>query len=263
MYSLDINFLKDRSEQKQVKFNQFPKTRLAIGNQTPLYLGLAVGVVLPTIVGAGWLFLQSQNAQLENKVAAIDAELNRLGLQEENLKKIQEQTGQIQAETRALATVFNQIRPWSAILQDIRDRIPKSVQIQSVKQIAASTAPQPATQANSNSTANQPAQPTSNLAGGIEISGSARSFNDVNDFLLTLKQSAFLQSSETKIIKAELTENPATNGKVKLPSVVQYTIQSNLSNVPAANILRELERKGTFGLVTRIRTLQQRGVIQP
>jgi type IV pilus assembly protein PilN len=148
-------------------------------------------------------------------------------------------------------------------LQDIRDRIPKSVQIQSVKQIAASTPPQPATQANSTSTANQPAQPTSNLAGGIEISGSARSFNDVNDFLLTLKQSAFLQSSETKIIKAELTENAATSGKVKLPSVVQYTIQSNLSNVPAANILRELERKGTFGLVTRIRTLQQRGVIQP
>jgi len=46
-----------------------------------------------------------------------------LGIQEQEIKKTQEQTNQIQAETQALATVFNQSDPpWSAMLQDIRDR---------------------------------------------------------------------------------------------------------------------------------------------
>lgn len=270
MYSLDINFLQDRSEHQQDRGRGFTKPLLPsfAGSMTPLYLGLATGLLLPTVVGAGWLFLQTQNTQLENNIAAIDAELNRLGIQEENIKKIQAQTSQTQAETQALATVFNQIRPWSAMLQDMRDRIPTTVQIQTVKQIAAATPP--AAQPSSNANANQqPAQPASNPAGGIEISGIARSFNDVNDFLLTLKQSPFLKSTDTRIVTAELIDNPvaaasgsAKTAPVKLPQVVQYTIQSSLSDIPASELLRELERKGTLGLVTRIRTLQQRGVIQ-
>jgi type IV pilus assembly protein PilN len=272
MYSLDINFLQDRPEHKQDRGRGFTKPLLPsfAGSMTPLYLGLAAGLLLPTVVGAGWLFLQSQNTQLENNIAAIDAELNRLGIQEENIKKIQAQTSQTQAETRALATVFNQIRPWSTMLQDMRDRIPTTVQIQTIKQIAAAT-PQPAAQPSPNANANQqPAQPAPNPAGGIEISGIARSFNDVNDFLLTLKQSPFLKSTDTRIVTAELIDNPvaaasgsAKTAPVKLPQVVQYTIQSSLSDIPASELLRELERKGTLGLVTRIRTLQQRGVIQP
>lgn len=270
MYSLDVNFLKDRSQQKPNKFNQSSKSSLAIGDQTPMYLGLAVGMVIPALVGAGWLFLQNQNTQLENNLAAIDAELNRLGIQEEEIKKIQTETGQVQAETRALATVFNQIRPWSAMLQDLRDRIPKSVQIETIKQSPVAAAPAPAASNSKNNSQPAPSAPVS--AGAIEITGIARSFNDVNDFLFTLKQSSFLQPNNTRIVTAELAENPlkieasAGVGKavtVKLPPVVKYTIQSSLSNVPASEILRELERKGTLGLVTRIRTLQQKGIIQP
>lgn len=276
MYSLDINFLKDRSEQKAAKRSR-RKSPTYVGSLAPIYLGLAGGLVLPIFVVAGWFFLQNQNAQLETKVAAIDAELSRLKVQQENLKKIQAETGQIQSETKALATVFNQIRPWSAMLQDLRDRIPKTVQIESVKQISASATTPAAKPAATSSSKNSKAtdkQPTQSVAtpiqvGAIEIVGIARSFNDVNDFLLTLKQSAFLQSGETKIVTAELIDNPIQvptspdkNVKIVLPQVVKYTIQSNLSDVPASDILRELERKGTFGLVTRIRTLQQRGVIQ-
>jgi type IV pilus assembly protein PilN len=280
MYSLDINFLKDRSEQKAAK-RSHKKSPTYVGSLTPIYLGLAGGLVLPVFVVAGWFFLQNQNAQLETKVATIDAELSRIKVQQENLKKIQAETGQIQSETKALATVFNQIRPWSAMLQDLRDRIPKTVQIESVEQISASAttpaakpAAKPAATSSSKNSKATDKQPTQSVAtpiqvGAIQIVGIARSFNDVNDFLLTLKQSAFLQSGETKIVTAELIDNPIQvptspdkNVKIVLPQVVKYTIQSNLSDVPASDILRELERKGTFGLVTRIRTLQQRGVIQ-
>ncbi len=272
MYSLDVNFLRSRSDEQRRQPTQIGKTGLVLGERVPLILGVAVGAICPAIVGAGWLFLQSQNAQLENQVAAVEAQLNSLNAQEQNIKNTQAQISQIQGETTALASVFNQIRPWSAMLQDLRDRIPRTVQIDSIKQTAAATPPpaaQPAANGNNNNSAPaQPAQPATNPAGGIEITGIARSFTDVNDFLLTLQQSAFLQPSETKIVTAELVDHPlaAPSGsdvKVKLPQVVKYTIQSNLSNVPAAEILRELERKGTYGLVTRIRTLQQKGVIQP
>lgn len=265
MYSLDVNFLRDRVEQKQAKFSRYTKAA-GIGGQSPMYMGLAVGVILPALVGVGWLFLQAQNAQLETKVQSIDAELSQLGVAEENIKKIQAQTTQVQSETKALATVFNQIRPWSAMLQDLRDRIPTTVQIDSIKELTAASPPPPPAAANTNNS--QPAVATPPPTGGIQITGVARSFNDVNDFVLTLKQSAFLQPENTKIVTAELTENPLqasvdSKVKVKLPPIVKYTVESKLSNVPASEILRELERKGTFGLVTRIRTLQQTGVIQP
>lgn len=272
MYSLEINFIKERPEYKPSTFLQRRRSKLSLpaGNLSPLYLGLGIGLILPALVGGGWFFLQNQNAQLEQKIAQIDADLNRLGIQEQEIKKTQEQTNQIQAQTQALATVFNQIRPWSAMLQDIRDRIPRAVQIETLKQTAtaASQPGQPAP----NQPAPQPGQPASNPVGGIELSGVARSFNDVNDFLLSLQQSPFFKPTETKIVTAELIDNPIPvvvpvlqspkAEPVKLPQVVRYTIQSNLSDAQASELLRELERKGALGLVTRIRTLQQKGVIQ-
>ena len=273
MYSLDINFIKERPEYKPSTFIQRRGSKLSLpaGNLSPLYLGLGIGLLLPALVGGGLFFLQSQNTQLEQKIAQIDADLNRLGIQEQEIKKTQEQTNQIQAETQALATVFNQIRPWSAMLQDIRDRIPRTVQIETLKQTAAAAAPPPGQPA-PNQPAPPPGQPASNPVGGIELSGVARSFNDVNDFLLSLQQSPFFKPTETRIVTAELIENPipvvvpvlqsAKAVPVKLPQVVRYTIQSNLSDAQASELLRELERKGALGLVTRIRTLQQKGVIQ-
>ncbi|NEQ18297.1 MAG: fimbrial assembly protein, partial [Moorea sp. SIO3E2] len=50
--------------------------------------------------------------------------------------------------------------------------------------------------------------------------------------------------------------------KYTLPKVVEYTIKTQLSDIPASEILKELDRKGAVGLVTRIRNLQSQGVIQ-
>lgn len=271
MYSLDVNFIKDRPEyNSDKKTRTLSNRRLPAGNLTPLYLGLAAAVLLPALAGGGWLILQNQNAQLEKEVAQIDENLSRLGIEEQQIKKIQEETSQIKAESQALATVFNQIRPWSVMLQDIRDRIPKTVQIENIKQTGAA-APQ-AAQPAPNPSAPQAAPPAANPVGGIEISGVARSFNDVNDFLLSLQQSPFFKPIETRIVTAELIDNPITVAvpvlqsskavALKLPQVVRYTMQASLSDAQASELLRELERKGGVGLVTRIRTLQQRGVIQ-
>jgi type IV pilus assembly protein PilN len=42
---------------------------------------------------------------------------------------------------------------------------------------------------------------------------------------------------------------------------VRYTIQSNVSDIPASELMRELEQKGSVGLVNRIRSMQKIGVI--
>ncbi|MUL35251.1 PilN domain-containing protein [Gloeocapsopsis dulcis] len=282
MYSLDINFIQDRPDYLRSTGKSVRKLKMLGSETAPLYLGIAIGVILPAMIGGAWLVLQTRNGQLETENAQLDAELSRLGLQEQEIQTTQAQINQVRTETQALATVFNQIRPWSAMLQDMRDRIPQAVQIETLRQTAAAT-PQPSPQATNNpnnqqqeqqeqqNAEQQNQQPAQIPTGSIEITGVARSFNDVNDFLLTLQQSAFLKPTDTRIVTAELVDlaEPGTvavpqanTPAVVTPQAVRYTIQSTLSDVPASELLRELERKGTLGLVTRIRTLQQKGVIQ-
>ncbi|GAX38772.1 PilN domain-containing protein [Nodularia sp. NIES-3585] len=254
MYSLDVNFLKDR-----VVYQNTPQKssgfKLPTGDLTPIYVGLAVGVCLPAFIGAGLWFLQARNSQLDQQIAQLDQENKRLETEIGNINKIREETKTVKAQTQGLVTVFDQIRPWSAMLQDLRDRIPATVQIETVRQLEPTTAAR--------------GQSPTNPAGGLEVTGIARSFNDVNDFLLTLQQSQFLQSSSSRITTANLVDAPiqpggnqSANGvEIKLPQVVRYTIQSNVSDVPASELIRELEKKGTVGLVARIRSMQELGVI--
>ncbi|MEH1845482.1 MAG: PilN domain-containing protein [Nostoc sp.] len=256
MYSLDVNFLKDRpAYQNKPERKGGIALNLPTGNMTPVYVGVALGVGLPVLLGVGWWFLQGKIVELEGQIAQLDQESKRLDTEIGNINKIKAETNAIKGETQALVTVFDQIRPWSAMLQDLRDRIPVAVQIKSIKQ----TLP----------IAVAAGQPANNPAGGLEITGLARSFNDVNDFLLSLQQSQFLKSTESRIVTATLVDAPLTPGVgqppngviIKPPKVVEYTIQSSMSNIPASELIRELEKKGTVGLVTRIRSMQQIGVI--
>ncbi|MBW4633987.1 MAG: PilN domain-containing protein [Iphinoe sp. HA4291-MV1] len=254
MYSIDINFLKDRQSHQNNFEKKRPEISLPTGNLTPVYIGLVVGLFFPALVGTGLWFVQTKNSALDQKMTQLDQENQRLELEVENIKKIQVETNKINQETQALVSVFDQIRPWSAMLQEMRDRIPATVQIDSIKQIAP--------------TAPIEGQPAPNPAGSVEISGFAHSFSDVNDFTLTLQQSRFFKAAQTKIMTAELIDAPlppdttsATSSQMKPLQIVKYTIQSSLSDIPASELIRELEQKGTVGLVTRIRSMQQTGVI--
>jgi type IV pilus assembly protein PilN len=257
MYSLDVNFLRDRAPQKDTGGGKRQRAPIKMGDLTPLYIGGGVAVFSLVLVGTGLFILQGQNSRLEGEIAVLDQENKRLETEIGSINKIRQEIAQVKSETQALVTVFDQIRPWSAMLQDVKERIPATTQLENVKQIAA---PAPT----ASSTPGQP-QPSSN--GAIEVGGFARSFNDVNDFLLTLQQSRFFKSTETRISTAELVDATLPPGSVlapgaKPPKVVKYTIQSSLSDVPASELMRELEQKGTVGLVARIRSLQQTGALQ-
>jgi type IV pilus assembly protein PilN len=273
MYSLDINFLKDRPEYSGQR-EKSTATPMPVGSMTPLYIGVAIGLLLPGLVGGLWLFLQQQNAQLTQEKEQLNARLGSLKTAEEQIKQLDKDISTVKGETQALASVFEKIKPWSAMLQDIRERIPPNVQLDTIeqKQVVATNAPAPsATQAKPGTPAPNPA-PTTKL----EISGVARTFDDVNYFLLTLQRSPFLKNDQTQLIKAELLQNSRrlefnypqnqnqAGGRVtyELPKVVGYKIQTSLNDVPASELIRELDRKGAVGLVSRIRALQEKGVYQ-
>lgn len=264
MYSLDINFLKNRREYQ----NQSPTgiktsaTQVQLENLVPVYIGLGLGLVLPALVFTGLSILQGKNAQLTQEIGKLEEEGKTLDGTIANIIKLKAEVNSISNQNKALVTVFDQIRPWSVILQDLRDRIPRQVQIETIKQVPGlppGKDPAP--------TASAP-----NSAGFLEISGYAMSYGFVNDFALSLGQSQFLNPLEAKIVTAELIDAPpitgfvppqakTTNVTIKPLQVVKYTIKIGLSSVPASDLIPELEKKGTVGLVDRLRNMRKVGVI--
>jgi type IV pilus assembly protein PilN len=332
MYSLDINLLRERAEYQTGQQSEFiTNTNIAPPKygKAPLFVGAGIAILTLLGTGAGWLFLGQQTSQLEAKQKDLDQKLGSLQAQDARLAQLNAQVAQVNDETQSLASVFNQVQPWSAILQDLRESIPQGVQIATVTQsevkntapaaptpaapaapsgglinkistppnpeatpkpgasptaaAPVATAPAVAPTAISTATATLPADvPTTK----IDIAGTAKSFDEVNNFMLTLKQSAFFNPDDTQLISANVVPAqgltklpPTTTGKdaatqtsknaadkltrLELPKVIDYKIQTSIKRVPAADLIRELERKGAVGLVTRLRSLQQQQVIKP
>jgi type IV pilus assembly protein PilN len=275
MYSLDINFLNDRPEYKPDGGARARGARaVPTDSRQPLILGLLAAILLPALAGGLLLFLQSRNADLEQRQAALDSQLGDIQAKQKQIESLRTETKQVKDETVALASVFTTLKPWSAVMQDFRDRIPPGVQILRVKQLPLpQNQPQP-----SPSPGAAPGTPTPPLVGKVEISGIANSFNDVNDFMLVLQKSAFLDPKETQLVASELQQTAPTlstlqlkntpalaidiNNIPKLPRQIEFTIQTAFNDIPASNLLQELERKTAVGLVTRIEELQRKGVIQ-
>jgi type IV pilus assembly protein PilN len=277
MYSLDVNFLKDRQLDQDAKKTTLVKTpTLALGKNWPVLAGLGVMVVLPAATASLLWVLNLQTAKTQENIQALEAQIGQLNAQNQRIQEIEKQVTAINDETQALVSVFNQIKPWSAILQDIRDRVPAGVQIQSIKQEGTSKQEEKTIQ--------------------LTLTGLARSYNDVNDLVISLQQSDFLSAQKTAIASAELVDlpiqelneeqrqallqrvqkgefpgipknSPILETSLKdiydFPKVVKYTIKTELGDIPASKLTRELARKGAIGLVTRIRTLEQKGAIQP
>lgn len=270
MYGLDINFLNDRKELPVVA--QPRRADRPAGNNRPLLIGLLAIVGALALVGGYWLVLRGQVRQLQAQNAQLDQELASLQTRLQQANTIQSQIDAVRAENQAFVTVFNQIVPWSAILQDLRDRTPTRIQITNLTQNAGTT---PAAAAAPDPAAAPPpegqaaAQPPP--SGGIEVTGLACSFNDINDFVLVLQRSPLLQSDSVRVtrsLKQEELLDPEVQGRCPGTPVgeperlVDFTVQANITNVPASQLIEELERQGTVGLVARLRALRETGVLE-
>lgn len=259
MYNLDINLLKNRPEYQQKITSQANQLSLQLVQLTPVYIGIVVGLLFPALMFLGLSLLQWKTAEVAKQITKLEEQGKGLDQTIVNIKKMKAETATINSQTTSLVKVFDQIRPWSATLSDLGDRIPPRVQIESIKQ----TSPNPSPTANTTPI---------NTAGYLEISGFAVSYASVNDFTLSLGQSKFFNPQEIEIITTELVDAPAIAGflppvatksdvKIKPIQIVKYTIKTGLSNVPASDLIPELEKKGTIGLVDRLRHIQKLGVV--
>ncbi|MGB7893030.1 MAG: fimbrial assembly protein, partial [Microcoleus sp.] len=123
MYSLDINFLNDRPDYKPVAAKS-PAKKSSGGakDQLPLYGATLFAIGIVAAVMGGWWWATNENTKLAKEQATIDAELALLNTQASTIKAINAETDQVTAEYKALAGVFDQIKPWSAMLQDLSAR---------------------------------------------------------------------------------------------------------------------------------------------
>lgn len=274
MYTIDINLLKERPGYNQAAAAATGPFGLPLdlADRNPLLLGAAFAGGMVGLVLALVLVLTLFNQRLSAREQELDGELAAIAPALSNVEGLQVQTQQLKAETLALATIFNQVKPWAAMLQDLRDRTPAGLQITRVEQAAAaptpaapaaaaspaaSPAPSPAASpgpAPSPGAAPAPAPATANLT----ISGNALSFGTINDFVLALQRSPFLKGEATQLVEAQLQEGEQTT----VP-LAEFRLQSGITDVPASELLQELSRKGATGLVTRIQILKEQGALQP
>ncbi|MDC0832075.1 hypothetical protein AY599_09845 [Leptolyngbya valderiana BDU 20041] len=266
MYSIDINFLNDRPEYR-------PESTIAptgerrsieVPGKAVLIAGSLVAVAFLGAVGGAFVYLkQFEIPRLEGEIADLDAELSSYLQKEQQYKQIQQETQQIKDQTQALAGVFNYITPWSALLQDLRDRQPTGIRISGIEQIEYDPGRPP-----SGLPAPEPTE-TGRPPSLVTITGIAKSFSDVNDFVVVLQESSLFKGSATQLVSAEMTDYPArsqtyddnASGSLEFEQIVEFQVVTQIREVPATEILQELQRKGALGLVNRIQQLQSRGVI--
>jgi type IV pilus assembly protein PilN len=302
MYSIDINFLRDRPEWSpdgKTDFPPLPPGGPPPMNPIPMLIGGGVALLVNALVGGGWFVLQGQNTELQAKLDKLASEITNLKNQAVSIDKTNGETSQINAETQSLASVFDQIKPWSALIQDLSDRVPPGVQITSINQIDPSptvvtpaatpsasasasassspgASPSPSASASASPSPSPPAIPAA--AGPVqtpklEIVGSANSFDQVNDFQILIQNSPFFNANDTRLVAATLKDNTtpiqlrdqkgASGDLPKLRPIVEYKIETTLSSKPASDLLAEFKRKQADGLAVRIETLVDKGILKP
>ncbi|QIZ70534.1 PilN domain-containing protein [Oxynema aestuarii] len=268
MYSLDINFLNDRPG-----FRQEPKAPRGSApstgkDRTIQLIGLGAGVASIALVLGFWAFIEGDNSRLRQEEAQLQSELDGLGKGVQELEAINAEIQQIQTQVTFFANIFNtSLKPLSALLQELREQVPVGVQVSKMEH----------TLDKAEGDEIQSDSPWSIVRQEVTISGLSRSFDEVNDFVLTLKSSPFFVDEQTELVVAELVDNPTAiecdkkfedtdvtcpPDGFQLPKVVQYTITARVSNAPAATMLAELQRNGADGLTTRIKTLEGLGVLE-
>src|SRR4028118_881419 len=266
MYSLDINFLNDRPDYKPVAAkSSAKKSSGGAKDQMPLIGALLFAFGVNAAVMGAWWWATNENTNLATQQATLDQELATLNTQANTIKAINAETDKVTAEYKALAGVFDQIKPWSAMLQDLSARTPAGVQIAKIEQIdpspspvvAATPSPVAASPAASPGASPSPASPSPaasptpaaaptpvvpQQAAKVQISGIASTFAQVNDFMLLVQRSPFFLNTDTKLVAATLTNNPTqiqlrNQNAAELPQlrpVVVYKIETTLSPTGAS-----------------------------
>jgi type IV pilus assembly protein PilN len=273
MYNLDINFLRDRNSAQSVDLSRafVPKKEATLTDKIPIALGAMIFLIAPLVTFSYLKSVNAKTASVKQEIQQLETEIADLGNQNKKIDEANAQIQTVEQETAALVGVFEKIKPWAAIIQEVGDRTPPGVQVDSIQQTssapAAPAAPPPAPEPKAGEAA-APPPPTPSPTIGINLAGVARSYDDVNDFVLFLQRSPFFDSKQVILNGASAIDFPVevANQKdfpdiaaLEFPKGIKYTISAQLNNVPSSQLIGEIEKKGAIGLVTRLKTLERKG----
>ncbi len=292
MYSLDINFLKDRSPEEQGGGGGGRQPSQPI-NKIPILIGLGVAIVPLLGVGGFWLFVQKQTNDLAAEKDRLEANLQAQIKDQTELNNLLTETNQAKFETQSLANIFTQVKPWSALLEELREITPEGIQIKSLAQTivpnpnyapppppAAAPPPAPpptpgAPPAPPPAAAPPPPPPPISTipptTSQIDITGVARSYEEVNDFVLRIKKSRFFKKEQTVLMSADLSpvnllldqqQKKTIDLDAKISDMVNFRIQTLVTDSPASDLIKELQKNRADGLVTRLKVLEEKGVFK-
>lgn len=254
MHNIDINFLKERRQDKVTIVGKTAgfKKETTLAERAPVLIGSGVAIALLAAVGGALLILNNQKASTQANIEQLDSEIQRLQGQNAQIAQIQQEIDGINNQVGILVSVFDEIKPWSAMLREIAFLTPDNVQIQSITQSGTR---------------------------GLTIAGFAESYDDVNDFMLTLKASNLLSRDETRLTASSLSENPASVATsraqleagetsptdetliISLAQGISFNITTEINNVPSTELVNLLDQRGAIGLVSRIEALRQLGAL--
>ena len=256
MYNLDINFLNDRPDYRPPPAPPLSE-RFRVKGSALLIAGIAVGAAIPAAALAFLLVISGEISEREAELAKLQSENGALGNQVKEVQRIKGETQQFETQAEFFANVLDTtVKPLSALFGELSSIMPVGVQITNLTHSLKEDAE-----------AAQPNSPWSVVKQNIKIKGIARSFDEVNQFVLKLKQSPFFNDKDTRLISVNAIANPIkVEGdpppNYELRKVMQYDIETSVSNARASEMLAELERVGDVGLVSRIKMLQQQGAIE-
>jgi type IV pilus assembly protein PilN len=228
MYNLDINFLRERNPNQSIDFSRdfAQKKEPSLADKIPLALGAFVFILTPAITFMYLKNVQASTVTVQSEIKQIESEIADLGNQNKKIEAANAELAKVQKETAALVGVFEKIKPWAAIMQEVSDRTPPGVLVESMQQTGttAQAVPTAPTPTGKDAPAAQATPTGSDM--GINLAGVARSYEDVNDFVLFLQRSPFFNRQQVRINDASLTafpveienkDNLPTNATLEIP----------------------------------------------
>ena len=246
MYNLDINFLRQRrAEQTDYVASSFVKKETSLADRIPIVAGIIVALAAPAITFSLYKSAKAETAIVETAILQLESEIAELGNQNQRIEELNSEIQQVEQETAALVGVFDKIEPWAAILQEVSDRTPSGILVESLQQSG------------------------SGEDIGLNIAGVALGYDSVNDFVLLLQRSPFFDKNQIRLngasvssfgIKIENEEDLPENASLEIPEGVKFTMSAQLAKVPSSQLIKEIEKKGSDGLVIRLNTLERKGV---
>ncbi|MEL6441465.1 MAG: PilN domain-containing protein [Cyanobacteria bacterium J06621_8] len=247
MYNLDINFLRDRNldQSGDLSGNLVQQKEPTLADKIPIALGALVFLLAPAMVFGYLKNVNAKTDDIKQEIQQIEAEIADLGNQNKKIDAVNQEIQKIDQDTTALVSVFDSIRPWAAIMQEVSDRTPPGVSVDSLQQSG------------------------SGSSVGMNIAGFARSYEDVNDFVLFLQRSPFFDAQQIKLngasdaefsLEIENEDALPERASLLIPEGVKYTISAQFNNAPSSKLKAEIEKKGSIGVVTRLETLESKGV---